>query len=318
MFDIGLAILMLIGGILLIAYTSSVAVKHTAILASGLGISPLIIGITFVSIGTDIPEIFNSIIACSMGHGDINVGDSVGSDLTQLTLVFGLLPIICGTFKVDKKEFIIIGACLIVSLFMIFLVVEKGYFTRLDAIFLMASYGLFATLIYFVTKDKVAERVNTMNLTENFKSKKYHATIAIFAFIGVAISSYIIIQSILILSTALNIHEYIISFFILSIGTSLPELAVDINALKKKQREIAIGDIIGSCLVDTTISIAIGSLIFPQAVSAELAIPTILYVICASIVVIMVVSLRGKMDKKAGVLFISIYFGSYLLLFILL
>ena len=79
--------------------------KHSAALASSLGVSSLIIGITLVSIGTDVAEIFNSIISCAMGHGDIDVGDSVGSDLTQLTLIFGLLPILCGNFLVKRKQF---------------------------------------------------------------------------------------------------------------------------------------------------------------------------------------------------------------------
>jgi len=201
---------------------------------------------------------------------------------------------------------------------MVFTVIEKGYFTRLDALFLIGSFIIYLIIIYNVTKSDHLERVDMIKLTETFRSKKYHATIAALAFIGVAISSYIIIQSVIILSAALNVHEYIISFFIVAIGTSLPELAVDINALKKKQYNIAIGDIIGSCIVDATISISIGYLFWPQTVTAELAIPTILYTICASIVVIVVVSVRGKMDKKAGVLFIAIYFGSYILLFTVL
>ncbi|MFX1256659.1 MAG: hypothetical protein ACFFAN_02285, partial [Promethearchaeota archaeon] len=159
MLEIALAILLLIGGILLITYTSSVAVKHSAILASGLGVSPLIIGITLVSIGTDISEIFNSIIACYLGHGDIDAGDSIGSILTQITLVFGLLPIICGAFKVEKKTFIIIGACQIVALILVFLVIEKGYFTRLDALFLIGCFVFFTIIIYNVTKEDVIERV---------------------------------------------------------------------------------------------------------------------------------------------------------------
>jgi len=104
MIDIILAIFILIGGIILVIFSSKYAVKHSAILATALGISPLIIGVTLVSIGTDISEIFNSIISCSLGHGDIDVGDSVGSDLTQLTLVFGLLPIVCGAFYINRRD----------------------------------------------------------------------------------------------------------------------------------------------------------------------------------------------------------------------
>jgi len=309
------ALFMLIIGIICIIITSNIAVKHSAILASQLGISSLIIGISLVSIGTDISEIFNSLISCSMGHGDIDVGDSVGSDLCQLTLVFGLLPIICGGFKVGRKEFLIIGGCEVLSLILIFTVVEKGYFTRLDAIFMIGSFVIYLLVIYNVTKSDLLECVDMLVLSTKFRSKKFHLTIAILAFLGVAISSYVIITSVIALSSAMGIHEYLISFFIVAVGTSLPELAVDVNALKKKEYDIAIGDIIGSCIVDSTISIAIGQLFWPQNVTASLAIPTILYTICVSIIVIIVVAVRGKVDKKSGVLFISLYFGSYILLF---
>ena len=259
-----LAIIMLAVGILIIIFCANIAVKHAAILASSLGVSNLVIGITLVSIGTDLPEIINSIIACSLGHGDIDVGDSVGSDLCQLTLVFGLLPFICGGFKVGRKEMIIIGGCEILSLILIFTVVEKGYFTRLDALFMMASFIVYTLVIYNVTKSDLLERVDMIKLTTDFKSKKYHLILTILGLLGVAGSSYIIITSIITLSTMFNVHEYIISFFILAIGTSLPELAVDVNALKKKEYDIAIGDIIGSCIVDSTISIAIGQFLYPR------------------------------------------------------
>jgi cation:H+ antiporter len=212
----------------------------------------------------------------------------------------------------------IIGGCEILSLILIFTVVEKGYFTRLDAIFMICSFFVYLMVIYNVTKSDLLEKVDLMELTEHFKSKKYHLTLAVLGFIGVAISSYLIIQSVISLSKGLGVHEFIIAYFILGIGTSLPELAVDVNAIKKKQYDLAIGDIIGSCIVDSTISIAIGQLFFPQKVSAELAIPVILYTICVSIIVITVVGIREKVDKKTGVIFIGLYFGSYVILFTLL
>ncbi|MHA1490676.1 MAG: sodium:calcium antiporter [Promethearchaeota archaeon] len=311
-----LAIIILIAGIVLIIFSSDIAVKHSATLAGALGVSSLVIGITIVSIGTDISEIFNSIISCSLGHGDIDVGDSVGSDLTQLTLIFGLLPIICGTFKVKRKEFIIIGSCEILSLILIFTVVEKGYFTRLDAIFMMGSFIFYTMIVYNVTKSDRMDSVDLiMESIEKRKSKKYHLLLASLGFLGVAISSYAIIQSVITISSAFNVHEYIISFFLVSIGTSLPELAVDINALRRKKYNIAIGDILGSCIVDSTLSIGIGQALFPQAITAELAIPTILYTLFVSVIVIFIVAKREKMDKKSGILFISLYFFSYVVLF---
>ena len=315
MIQIVLAIFMLVGGIALIIFCSIKAVKHSAILAVALGVSPLIIGVTLVSIGTDIPEIFNSIVSCALGHGDIDVGDSVGSNLTQLTLVFGLLPLLSGVFYVHRKDIIILGACLVLSIIVIFTVIEKGYFTRLNAILMIGSLGIYIWLIYNANKESILQRVEKIEKIKTPRSKKYHLLIAALGFGGVTISSIMIVEAVIIISTVLSVHEYIISFFIVSVGTSLPELAVDINALRLKHHEIAIGDIIGSCIVDSTLSIGIGQALFPQAVTASLAVPTVLYTLAATFIVITIVAVRKKVDKKAGIAFIALYLLSYLFFF---
>lgn len=315
MFHIILAFLILVCGIALIIYSSLKAVKHSAILAAALGISPLIIGVTLVSIGTDISEIFNSIISCSLGHGNIDVGDSVGSDLTQLTLIFGLLPIITGAIYVHRKDIIILGSCEILSLLLIYSIVEKGYITRVNAIFMVGSLGIFIWLIYNANKESILQRVEMVEKIKAPKPKRYHLLIAVLGFGGVTLASYMIVQSVIFISSFLQIHEYIISFFIVAVGTSLPELAVDINALRLGHHQIAIGDIVGSCIVDSTLSIGIGQVLFPQAVEASLAIPTVLYTLLSSFIVFAIVASRRKIDKKAGILFISLYFLSYVFLF---
>ncbi len=122
------------------------------------------------------------------------------------------------------------------------------------------------------------------------------------------------VQSVITLSGAFHVSEYLISFFVVAIGTSLPELVVDFMALRNKQYELAIGDIIGSCLVDASVSVGIGQFFFPQAVSGETAMITGLYAIFGSIVVILTLALREKVDKKAGIVFIIVYLLSYAML----
>jgi cation:H+ antiporter len=315
MSEITLAVLGLIGGIALIIYASIKAVKHSAILAAAIGVSPLIIGVTLVSIGTDISEIFNSIVSCALGHGDIDVGDSVGSDLTQLTLVFGILPLVTGIIYVHRKDIIILGACEILSLILIYTIVEKGYFTRLNAIIMVGCLGIYIWLIYNANKESILQRVEMIEKIKAPKSKIFHLLIAIIGFGGVTLASFMIVESVIVLSRVLNIHEYIISFFIVAVGTSLPELAVDVNALRLGHHEIAIGDIVGSCIVDSTLSIGIGQVFFPQAVTAALAVPTVLYTLIASFIVFSLIAARRKVDRKSAIIFISLYFLSYIFLF---
>lgn len=306
----------MLGGIILIIFSSKIAVNNSALLATALGISPLIIGVTLVSIGTDISEIFNSIVSCARGHGDIDVGDSVGSDLAQLTLIFGLLPIICGAFYIHRKDIIILGTCEVLSLLVIFTVVEKGYISRLDAIFMVGSLGIYIWLIYNANKESIMHRIELVEIEKPKRKKKSYLSFAIMGFIGVTIASVMIVESVINISKLLNVHEYIISFFILAIGTSLPELVVDINALRLKQHSIAVGDIVGSCIVDSTLSIGIGQVLFPQTVTATFAVPTVLFTLVASFIVITTVAIRKKIDKKAGIFFISIYLTSYVLPFL--
>ena len=86
----------IIAGFGIMVYASHKIVHHVSMLAYGLSIPPFILGITLVSIGTDLPEIANSIMSSLAGEGDLNVGDSTGSIMTQITLVLGLLPFFAG------------------------------------------------------------------------------------------------------------------------------------------------------------------------------------------------------------------------------
>lgn len=309
-FETVIAVAVLILGIALMTYSSDKAVEHSVSIASALGISPLVIGLTLVSIGTDLPEIVNSIVSCALGHGDINVGDSLGSVLTQMTLVFGLIPFLGGIFKVKRKEIAVIGACEVLALIIAVSIVEKGYITRTNALFLVASWPIFLLLTRTATAKNATEKEDAVARTD--RRYLYHLMVAVLGFIGVAIGAYVVIQSVIKLSAVFHISEYLISFFLLAIGTSLPEVVIDLTAVRKKQYELAIGDAIGSCIVDACFSIGIGPLLIGKIkVSGELAVITGSYAILACIVIISTLALREKIDKKAGALFLVLYSFSY-------
>jgi cation:H+ antiporter len=309
--DIILAVSAFLGGVALLAYSSDKAVRHSVSIASALRISPLMIGLIVVSLGTDLPEIVNSITSSAMGHGDINVGDSFGSVLVQITLVLGLVALLGGTFRVKRNEIAVIGSCELLALIAAVSMVEKGYISRMNAIFLVASFPLLMLIVKNVVKKEYA-----MEQGDSDPKLLRHFVIAVIGYVGVAIGAYVVVNSVVALSAEAHIPEYLISFFVVAIGTSLPELAVDLTAVRRKQYEIAIGDAIGSCIVDAGLSIGIGPLIFPITVSARLAETTGLYALLASIVVLLTLAIRQKLDRKAGVFFIILYGLSYSILFV--
>ena len=306
------AILGLIGGIALLAYSSDKAVEHSISIASRLRVSPFMIGLVIVSLGTDLPEISNSIISSAIGHADINVGDSFGSILTQITLVLGLVAILGVTFKVKRDEVIVIGACEILALIAAVSIVEKGYISRMNAFFLVASWPLLMLIVTNIIKKDYSIQNTDRRLHR-------HVAIAVIGYIGIALGAYVVVNSVVALSSLLHIDEYLISFFIVAIGTSLPELAVDLTAIRKKQYEIAIGDAIGSCLVDASVSLGIGPLvstISPITVSGRIAETTGLYALFASVIVLSALALRRRLDSKIGVLFLIVYGLSYAVFYI--
>ena len=311
--EVIIGFLALILGIILMTISSDKAVEHSIVIASLFQVSPLMIGLILVSLGTNLPEIVNSIISSSLGHGNINAGDSIGSVLTQITLVLGLLPLLGGVFRVKKREVIVLGACQVLALIMVASIVEKGYISRLNALFLVGSWPIYILISHFAIRKPLRKEIDAI-LTK--RSRLYHIVIASAGFVGVAVGAYIVVQSVILLSEVFKISEYIISFFLVAIGTSLPELTVDLVAIRKKQYELAIGDAIGSCIMDASFSIGIGQVFFPQAVSGELAEITTLYTIFASIAVVATLAVRGKLDKRAGVIFLAIYALSYVIAFI--
>jgi cation:H+ antiporter len=110
------------------------------------------IGLIIVSLGTDFPEIANSIFSSALGHGDINVGDSFGSVLAQMTLMLGLIAIFGGTFKVKREEITVMGACEVLALIASISMVEKGYISRINAIFLVVSWPILMLIVRNVMK----------------------------------------------------------------------------------------------------------------------------------------------------------------------
>jgi len=308
-FDVTVGSALLLLGIALLTFSAEKAVAHSVSIASTLRMSPLMIGLIMVSLGTDFPEITNSIVSSALGHGDINVGDSLGSVLAQMTLVLGLLPFLGGAFRVRRDEITVLGACEALALIATISMVEKGYISWMNAVFLVASWPM----LMLITRNVVKKPAVAPHISQRLS---FHLMVAILGFLGVAVGSFIMIESVIALSAALQVPEYFISFFIVAIGTSLPELVVDLTAVRRKQYEIAIGDAVGSCLVDAGFSIGIGPLIFGKImVSGRLAETTGLYALLGSIVVISMLALREKLDRKAGVLFLVLYLLSYVMLY---
>jgi len=308
-------ILGLVAGLGVLIYSSEKAVGYLVKLAAHYGASMFTIGFLVASIGSDLPEIVNSVFSAYLGHGDISLGDSVGSVLTQITLILGILPFFCRFCRLIPRTFAIAGLVAISVLGLAIALARDGTVSRLDGLILIAAWGASVVLLRrFGGKGLAAEECEGVVCDE---SPGRLLTYTLLGFAGIAVGSYAVIQSVITLSSAFGVSEFAVSFFMVALGTSLPELMVEIAAIRGRHYELALGDIIGSCIVDSTLAIGLGPIFFPITVSGWNVVVTGLYALMASVVVVSVLTWRGVNDRRSGGLFILLYFGSYLITYFL-
>jgi cation:H+ antiporter len=279
------------------------AVDHASTLAFGLKVPPFLIGLTLLAIGTDLPEIANSIIASVSDHGDLNVGDSIGSTITQVTLVLGLLPFLAGGgFIVGRSRVLIPSLIIAGQLGVVAVLLQDGQFSRTDGAILLCLWVGGSFLLW---RKGPAPSEPTISVPSRRKS--YHAAAALLALAVVGGGATVAVIGFIELSELMGIPEFVIAFFGTAIGTSLPELVVDVTALRLGARDLAIGDVFGSSLVDSSLSIGIGPLIAPTAISADLAVASALGGAGALLIIAMLMSRFERHNVWTGLALLALY-----------
>jgi cation:H+ antiporter len=286
-----LEILALAVGMGLMGFCAERVIVLSVRIADALQIPPLIIGVVLISMATSLPEITNSVASSVMGHGDINAGNALGSALTQITLIAALAVVTGGTIRGKRSDIMLLGGCTILATMLGVLAMEDGYISQLNATFLILSYLI---LIFIAQKYTVKEY-----FVQKLGTKHLRDIGLLFLFVGgVILGAFTVINSVIALSIGLGLPEYILAFFTVGIGTSLPELSIEITAIRRRRPSIAIGDMLGSNLTDTTLSLGLGPLLVPNVVSRNLVTITGMYVVVVTALVVWLFALREKIDKN--------------------
>lgn len=307
--DVAIALLAVVAGFVLSVVASKRAVSDTTELAAGTSLPPFVVGFTLLAVGTDLPEIANSIVSSVAGRGDLNVGDSVGSAATQATLVLGLLPLVGGALALSKTRVLRIGIATVFALLLGTGLMVDGDVSRFDALILVTAF-IIGTAITWGPPPTGTQLELSLGAPE--KIKKTLMVLGSLAVVGAATT--LAVWGLTSLSEALSVPEYIIAFFLASIGTSLPELVVTTTAMRRRQTELAIGDALGASFIDATLSIGIGPLVAPIAVTTSLVVPGSLAAATAVGVVALVLSIRGRHNWATGIPFVLLYLVFYVVL----
>ncbi len=308
-----MTLLWVLGGALcafVMMMASRMALQHAVAVSQRLRVPPFIVGFTLVAIGTDLPELVNSVVASYLDHGDINVGDSVGSVFTQGALVLGLFAFLSRDVAFRRRDVILVPALSVAALGLGIWVLGDGEFSRVDAVLLIFAWML-GTVVAWRFAPSSADAPEP---PKTGHSTAVHAAIALvgLAVVGGAASGLVFAVSEV--STTLGVPEYMVSFFGASIGTSMPELAVEITALRRGESQLALGDVLGSCFVDSSLSLGFGPMLFPVGITGYLAQRGALLAIGAMVAIALLLGIRGRLTRVEGTILIGIYLAAYLFL----
>ena len=332
-----LIILFLALGFIGLYFGAKIVVIGLENISNRLHLSHLVVGLTILAIGTSLPEIaisiaggFDKLYGISPNIDGIVIGNIIGSFLTNLTLILGILGITQKIF-VSKWELRREGTMLFISIFIFLFFAIDGLLTRLEALFMMIFYSIY--LIFIIWSEKRIEKkeiefacsererldphcFETVDYAMKTKSMKSDIGIFIIGLIILIIAAEITVLSAHSIAMELNIPENVIGILIVGLGTSLPELVADLTALRRESHGIAVGDILGSNICDILIATGAGSVI------AEFSVPSvILYfdipmlLIATSIVCYFLWSAREL--KRWETVFLIGFYGFYALLKVL-
>ncbi|MGK2941572.1 MAG: calcium/sodium antiporter, partial [Immundisolibacter sp.] len=263
--------LTVIAGLALLAWSAGLFVDGAAAVARHMGMPPLMIGMIIVGFGTSAPEMMVSALASMQGNPGIALGNAYGSNIANIAVILGLTAVICPLLvqsRVLRKELPILVAVTALGAFQL----SDGEVSRIDAACLLAVFGGLVLWSIIEGRHKQPDALGT-EIQQELTARKQPVGRAWFrlvlGLVLLIISSRMLVWGAVGIARGFGVSDLVIGLTIVAIGTSLPELASSIVAVRKGEHDIAIGNVIGSNLFNTLAVVGIAAAIHPTAVPAE-------------------------------------------------
>jgi cation:H+ antiporter len=231
------------------------------------GIPAFIVGVTIVAIGTSLPELVSALVAVFLGAPEIGIGNVVGANIVNILLIIGLVSIVSKKIKIYYELKHVDLPFLMGSTFLLAFVIFDGRVTIIESVLLITVLVIYLWYtIYSRTERHDGEIKKEFKkekeiLKEKHKLKKSTWAILVGGAFFIYLGANLTVTSAIQLSEILGIGKDIIAISIISLGTTLPELAVSISAARKKQPEIAIGNVLGSNIFNSLAVVGIPGLV---------------------------------------------------------
>mgnify|MGYP005798179827 FL=1 len=316
-------ILMIILGFVLLVVGADMLVKGASNISKKFHIPEMLIGLTIVAIGTSAPELIITITSTQSSSTDLIIGNAIGSNLCNLLFILGLMAVI-RPVKIDKEARIFhipmafLASTVILLMGLGILGNSTQYINQIEGFFLIIlfivyfSYPIikeFEDIINSYKKEKL-ERQNSSN--KDSKKEKINIPFSLLLIVvGVFLLKYggdFVVDSATNIALYFNISERVIGLTVVAIGTALPELVTSIFAVIRKDTDIAVGNLVGSCVLNLFLILGIGAMITPLEFTPDFIQNLIL--LCSMTIVLWLFNFMGKRDtitRPKGLVLLGVF-----------
>lgn len=301
------SVLFLAVGLFLLLKSAEVVISKGTSLARFLRVSELAIGFLLVSIATTLPEMVVSIIASLEGHTSIVVGNVFGSNIADLCLVLGIAAVV-GKVTAEKKE--------LEHLTLILLAISAIPLALMAANFGAYTgpilFGIYAAFAYFVLRKKITAKERD---GIGPKQAVRDAALLFLAGAALAFSAKLVVDSAVSVADAFGLTKAFMGATVIAVGTSLPELAVSIQAVARKKTAMALGNVLGAAITNLTLVLGVAAIINPLAANMAVFTDLVVFSLLANVVLWFFIR-KGFLGRTAGIVLLGV-FTAYLVSLVL-
>jgi len=313
--------LMFIAGLAALVLGAELLVRGASRIAAALGISPLVVGLTIVAFGTSSPELAVSAGAAITGEGDLAIGNVVGSNIFNVLFILGLSALIAPLVVAQQLVRLDVPLMVVCSLLLLLFALDNEV-SRAEGAALFVGVVAYTVFLIWQTHRERDARV-VAEYAEAYPVVTGHRwllqTVSIVAGLALLVlGARWLVDSAVTFARYLGVTELVIGLTVVAAGTSLPEVAASVMAALKGERDIAVGNVVGSCIYNVLAVLGVTALVAPDGLAVA---PSVLsfdlpIMIAVSIACLPILFTGYRIDRWEGAMFLAYYacYSAYLVL----
>lgn len=317
-------LVLLLAGLVLLVIGAEALVRGASSLATMVGISPLVIGLTIVAYGTSSPEMAVSVMSSFTGQADITVGNVVGSNIFNVLFILGVsalvTPLVVARQLIRLDVPIMIGVSILILVFGV-----DGKISRVDAAILVVGCLAYTAFLLYQSR-KQSNHTPEDEYTQEYSNASRRSLRQWLINLGLIVAglgllvlgSRWLVEGAIVIAKAVGVSELVIGLTIVAAGTSLPELATSVIASWRGERDIAVGNVVGSNIFNILAVLGVSGVVAPDGINVSTAILRFdgLVMIASAVACLPIFATGNRIDRWEGAVF-TLYYIAYTIYLVL-